>query len=74
MATLSERINEVMLELDQQHSLIRKLVREVEAIDGIEAVPYFADLPEWLATADRMAASTVNALDQAAKCAKAGGA
>lgn len=74
MATLSERINEIMLEINLQHSLIRRLVQEVDAIDGIEAVPDFADLPEWLATADRMAANTVNSLDQAVKCAKAGGA
>lgn len=71
MATLSERIDVLLDDADQLHAEIRKLRREINQREGIEAVDYLSDVPGDLLDAEdclrRAVANLTCAVEDATK-------
>jgi len=71
--TLSERIGALIDDADQLHYAIMVLNKDVEKMDGIEAIEHLADVPGKLRDAEKLADQMYEALESAETCAKKGG-
>jgi len=71
--TLSERIGTLAEDADQLLTEIKKLRREVNKREGIEAKEYLADVPGELDRAEALADQMYEALESAETAAKKGG-